>query len=195
MRAMMASVFEEMVPHVDDSSFSESERQQADSIALLLHSLNGFISDFRSDLELFDYAESHPDVMMRWSAIACRDAAMTIWNFRDALDHIQRAVKQCLPLKTKELERSLRAAIGRYGAMLPMAKKMRNVTGHPVSHIGTPEAWKQNVLRGTSVLVHNSWAGRKVIHSKEGMEISFELSEDTLEALITTRNKVFAAFR
>jgi hypothetical protein len=193
LQARAASIMEEMVPHINDSSFSKDDRDQIDSILLLLHSLNSHIATLTADIELFDYAESHTDIMMRWSPIACRDAAMTIWHFQDALDYMLRALKRCPPIKTKERERALRSVIGRAAVAFP--KKMRHVTAHATSHIGTPQARKQNALRGTSVILQNSRIGRKVIHSVEGRELSFEMSNATIQTLKTIRNIVFAIFR
>jgi hypothetical protein len=158
---------------------------------MLLHSLNSHISSLVSDIELFDYAESNPEVNMRWAPIACRDAAMNIWHFQDALDHILSALKRCPPLKTKERERGLRSVIGRAKAQFP--EKMRHVAAHPSSHIGTPQARAQNSIRG--VQVQNSWAGRKVMNTVEGREISFEMSEVTVNSLRVMRNAVFTIFK
>jgi hypothetical protein len=191
----IAARFAAMAPAIDDSTFREDERQQVDSIRILLSSLNSFIEDFRSDLELFNYAEANPAVMMRWAPIACRDAAMTLWNFRDALNFIQSALKRCPNLKTQRKEHALRAAIGRFGAAFPFAEKVRNTTAHPVGQIATPKAREVNRLRGTPVLIHNSWAGRKVMHSKEGREVSFEISGATILTLEAVRNAVFNVFR
>jgi len=194
MRAHIQYIMDERVPHIDDSNFSKEERDHVDSILLLLNSLNSFIEAFRADIELFDYAESHADLKMRWAPIACRDAAMTIYNFQDAIDHIFKAFKRCPPLKTLARERALRAAVGRAGAAFPTAEKMRNVTAHPVGHIGTAKARRDNSLRGSPVIVQNSWSGRKVMHSKEGREVSFEISETTVQTLMTLRNGVFKVF-
>ena len=185
----------EFVPSIDDSTFPKSERQQVDSILLLLQSLNGFIDDFCSDIELFDYVEANLAVKMRWAFIACRDAAMTLWNFRDALDFIQKAFKCCPSLKTKPKEHALKAAIGRFGAAFPFARKVRNATAHPVGQIATPKHREVNRLRNTPVLLQSVLMGRKFTHSKEGLEVSFEICDTTVLTLKAVRDAVFNVFR
>ena len=132
---------------------------------------------------------------MRWSPIACRDAAMTLWNFGDALKCIQSALKKCPSLKTQHKERALKAAIGRFGAAFPFAKEVRNATAHPVGEIATPEDREKNKLCGTPFLIQNARLGRKVVHSKDGREVSFEISGATILTLETVRNAVFNVFR
>jgi hypothetical protein len=144
---------------------------------------------------MFDFAEENLAMKMGWSSIACRDAAMTIWNFGDALKSIRSALKKCPSLKTQRKERGLKAAIGRFGAAFPFAKGMRNATAHPVGQVATPKDREKNKLRGTPFLIHNSRLGRKVMHSKDGREVSFEMSGATILTLETVRNEVFNVFR
>ena len=193
--AALAAGLAKMAPAIDDLTFPECERQEVDSILLLLSSLTSFIEDFRSDLELFDYAEENSAVKMRWASIACRDAAMTLWNFGDALNCIRTALKRCPSLKTQRKERALKAAIGRFGAAFPFAEKVRNATAHPVGQMATPKDREVNRLRGVPILLHNYRAGRKVMHSKEGREVSFEITGATILTLATVRNAVFNVFR
>ncbi len=193
--ARIAAVLAGQPPRIDDSTFPECERQQVDSILILLSSLNSLIEAFRSDLELFDYAEQNPAVRMAWSSIASRDAAVTLWNFGDALKFIQSALKKCPSLKTQRKEVALKAAIGRFGAAFPFAKKVRDATAHQVGQIATPKDRKLNSLRGVRVLLINCRIGRKVMYSKEGREVSFEISGGTILTLETVRDTVFKVFR
>jgi len=183
------------LPRIDDSTFVESDRQQVDSILILLDLLNSFVDDFRADLELFNHAETDLVSLGHWSRIACRDAAFAILNFQDALDQIKHALKCCAPLKTIERERALRAVIGRFGAAFPDAKPIRNVTAHPVSHIGTPKNRKDNKLRGSALLIHNSRINRTVSHSKNGRLISFDMTDQTLETLGRIQAAAFKVFQ
>jgi hypothetical protein len=120
---------------------------------------------------------------------------MTLWNFGDALKCIQSALKKCPSLKTQSKERALKAAIGPFGAAFPFATEVRNATAHPVGQIATPEDREENKVRGTPFLIHNSRVGRKVMHSKKGREISFEMSDATILTLERVRNAVFNVFR
>jgi hypothetical protein len=191
MNEYIQGIMDETVPLIDYFSFSEPDRGQAISIWMLLEGLNSHIATLGADIELFDYAESHPEINMRWAPIACRDAAMTIWHFQDALDHILSALKRCPPLKTKERERALRSIIGRAKAKFP--EKMRHVTAHLSGHIGTPQARRRNAVRG--VTVQNSWGGRKITNTVDGREVSLEMSEATVQSLKAIRNSVFSIFR
>jgi hypothetical protein len=192
-REELQSIMEEQLPHIDDSTFSAGDRDHVDTISLMLGNLNSAINSLVADIELFDYAESHADVMMRWSAIACRDAAMSIGHFQEALGHLERAVSQCKPLKSKTRERSLRSVIGRTNAAFP--EKIRHTTAHAAGHIGTPQARKRNTIFGAPVIIHNSRIGRTVTHSVENGQVSFDMSGATVETLRQLRNDTFALFR
>lgn len=176
---VIAAELAKQPPRIDDATFPECERQQVNSILILLGSLNSLIEAFQADLELFDYAEQNPAVRMAWSSVACRDAAMTLWHFGDALKFIQRALKKCPSLKTQHKGRALKAAIDRFWAALPFANEVRHATAHQVGQIATPEHRKLNSLRGARVLLNNCRIGRKVMYSKAGREVSFEISGAT----------------
>jgi hypothetical protein len=193
--ALAAERFAEMAPHIDDSKFSDPDRQHTQTLWLLLNSLNSFIDAFRADVELFDHAEADATVMMRWAPIACRDAAMTLRNFKSAIDTIEKTYRQCAPLRSRPRGYALRGAVGLFGAEFPDATDARNVTAHPVGQMDTAAARRRNSLRGTSVMVLNSWAGRRVLSTHNGREVSFEISEQTIETLKKVRNAVFNAFR
>jgi hypothetical protein len=208
--ARIAAAVAAQPPRIDDSTFPERERQQVDSILLLLGGLSSLIEQFRADLELFDYAEQNLFAWLgrderigrenaperrAWLFIASRDAAMTIWEFSEALKFIRRALEICTRLRTPAKDHALKAAIDRFGAAFPFAKDVRHATAHPVEQIATPEERKKNTLRGAGVLIQGGLVGRKFTHSKNGREVSFEISSATILTLETVKNAVFDVFR
>lgn len=178
------------VPFITDASFPESDRQQVDSILLLMHALNGFISRFRSDIELFDYGRDNRKFV--WASIAARDATITLWDSGHALKQLSAALKACGSLRTDERENTLRAVWGRYGNAFPHAKRMRRVSAHPVSQFDTPTSRKANARRG--LLITGGIRDRTVDHTHEGRLVSFELTEETARRLDGLRDAAFRVF-
>ena len=187
------------VPHIDDSSFSETDRQHVDSIQLLLYALDGFISRLRSDLGLFDYAAKRafqphqPTARRHWIHIAARDATITLWDFGDALTQLESTVRSCEPLRTKQRVTALRVAKGQFGNAFPDARRMRRVSAHPVGHFSTPQARRNNAHR--RMLGYGNIRNRTIEHTHEGRRISFDLSEETITKLEAICTAVFNAFR
>jgi hypothetical protein len=189
----LAKQMEEFTPVIDGSRFPPAEHQQATYLSGSFDLLTSFIEFFENDLELFDHAEADKNITMQWAPIACRDAALNLWGFRDALSRVQGAYRRCPRLQTEERERALESATADFSSAFPDAKDMRDITAHPVPHLAA-KGRKNPAINGW-LLVHNSWTGRKVMNSHEGREISFELSAETILTLRAIRKIVFSAFR
>ncbi|MFI4973726.1 MAG: hypothetical protein ACHP84_04200 [Caulobacterales bacterium] len=183
---------DETPPRIDQSTIPKAHRQRAQRLESSLRLLTSLIEAVSDDVALFDYAEAHSEVTMKWTPIACRDAAMNIWAFRDTLAQILTSLSRIQGVSTPARE-SLQGALSAFTSAFPDAKDMRDVVGHPASHIAAQGRGADNAANG--VLIQNSWAGRKVMNTYEGREISFELSAATLETLQAIRKVAYDAFR
>lgn len=185
---------EEDSPSVIDFALPEGERQKTIRIQTALDCLTRFIEAFEADLELFGHALENKAIEMRWTPIACRDAAMNLWAFYDALIYLKRTLPKCPSLRTAEKEKAVSAAQAAFEITFPDAHDMRDVAGHPVGHMAGKGQGKGHDING--IMIQNSWTtDRKVMNTFEGREISFELSGDTVSALRSIRKIVFDAFR
>jgi hypothetical protein len=181
-------------PRINDAAFPENDRKHVDTILLMMNLLNGLIDRFSNDLELFDYAEEQ-ELGHRWSAIACRDAALALSDFKDALGCIKDATEQCLRLCTPPLLAAIKATQASFKSALPDATGSRHVAAHSAEHIGTPDNRERNTLSHVPILMQLARNGRIVISTRQGRYVSFEISSGTLAVLKSARTQVFDAFR
>ena len=181
-------------PRIDDSSFTESDRRHVDTLFLMMNHLNSLIDRFAMDLELLDYAEAqqlgHP-----WSHVACRDAALALKDFRDALSYIMRAARECRRLRTPALLKAIEAAQRSFDLAIPDAAGSRHIAAHSSEQIGTHDDRRRNALSSVPILLHMARNGRRVTSTRHGREVSFEISVAMLDALKSVRAQVFDAIR
>jgi hypothetical protein len=181
-------------PRIDDSSFSESDRRRIDTLLLMMNHLNSLIERFATDLELFDYAEAQ-QLGHRWSSVACRDAALALKDFKDALSYITRAAKECLRLCTPALLNAIEAAQRSFDLATPGAVGSRHIAAHSSEQVGTHDDRRRNTLSNTPILMHMVRSGRRITSTRQGREVSFEISVATLDTLKSVRAQVFEAIR
>jgi hypothetical protein len=190
----VARRMEDSPPAVVNLRLPPAERQQTIYLDHAISFLSSLIDYFVADVEIFDHAEADQNLKMRWTPVACRDAAMTLWAFRVTLDHIEGRLGKCPSIWTADRHAALKAAKDAFTAAFPDAKDMRDIAGHPITHVAARGRRRaRNDING--VVLHNVWAGRKVTNSYDGREISFELSPDTVTILRSIRKIVFDAFK
>jgi hypothetical protein len=165
-----------LLPHFNEKGFSQADRNRVSNIILLFAQMGEFTEAFKLDLELFDYAEKHA---MNWVWVACRDAALNISEFMDALALVQNIYQQCTPLVTLGGKHRLRPAIGALGAYFPSGTLSRNVMAHRVEHLR--ERDKHALPNGIMIQAHIS--NRTIYSTHKRKLISFELSEQTFNKL------------
>jgi hypothetical protein len=83
-----------------------------------------------------DYAEAQ-QLGHRWSRVACRDAALALKDFRDALSYIMRAAKECRRLCSPALLKAIEAAQRSFDLAIPDALGSRHIAAHSSEQIGT----------------------------------------------------------
>lgn len=181
-------------PRIDDSSFPESDRRRVDTLLLMMRHLNSLIDRFTTDLELFDHAEAQ-ELGHRWSHVACRDAALALKDFRDALCYIACAAKECRRLSTPALLKTIAAAQQSFDITIPDAVGSRHMAAHSSEQIGTHDDRRRNRLSSVPILMHMARIGRRVTSTRQGREVSFEISVATLDTLKSVRAQVFDAIR
>lgn len=168
---------------------AKGERDACEEIERLLGDLNAFVGDFRAGLELMQLADAHAAFARSWGPIACRDAAMALRRFRDALRQIDDALKDCPPLKSAR--KGVRAAEKRFAGSFPMARGRRS--GAPGNGNGTLPR-PHGDMSDAAIVADVSRSGRHVAYSSDGRAIRFELAEEALWQLVALRDETFAAF-
>jgi hypothetical protein len=181
-------------PRIDDALFPESDRRHVDTILLMMNHLNSLIDRFATDLELLDYADAqqlgHP-----WSAVACRDAALALKDFKDALGYIHSATEACLRLRTPALLASIKAARQSFDSALPDVTGSRHIAAHSAEQIGTHDDHQRNILTHVPILMHMARNERRITSTRMGRAISFDMSNVTFDVLKSVRTLVFDAVR
>jgi len=130
-------------PRFNLAAFDESDRSNIRTIQSLLDLLSSFVHDFSSALALFDYldrAQLHPE----WRIIAATECVVTLRYFKDALERLENAFRQCQPLRERFGKHALRPAKGDFSTAFPDAISMRDATAHPVDQAGSPESRRRN---------------------------------------------------
>jgi hypothetical protein len=179
------------VPELGGAGAAEEQREQAGEIARLLGQLNAFVGDFRAGVELLDYADSRADLAHNWGPIACRDAAVALLGFRDALRGLMAVLGRDPALRPAR--RALRPVERRFAAIFPAIRAGRNGTRHASPQSQSPMPRHHNDMCDATILAHVSRRGRTVRHKKNGRELRFELTEQALWQLVALRNEAFAA--
>jgi hypothetical protein len=178
------------VPALGGADDGEEEREAADEIARLLGELNAFVGDFRAGVELLDYSESRPDLAHNWGPIACRDGALALIGFRDALHGLVAALGRHALLR--QARRALRPVERRFAAAFPSTRAGRAACRASRS-AATPLPRQHDDMCDAIILANVSRRGRAVRHRESGREIRFELTEHALWQLVALRNEAFAA--
>ena len=175
----------------------------ANSISAMLLMINLFVGDFEAALALFDFIETKVSGVsvaspVKWSVLPAREAVMSVWNVRDALDFIVSFNGNSLAIRERlESTRSSRqvaTSIRRF----QMQKKIRDTNAHPAGHLGTPEARQVNRLTSSNgtLVIFSSLSGREIEYSKKG-QASRPRSQrrEIFEKLKLIRRKVFEVIR
>jgi hypothetical protein len=177
------------VPALGGADDGGQEREAADEIARLLGELNAFVGDFRAGVELLDYADSRADLAHNWGPIACRDGAVALIAFRDALRGLVAALGRHPPLR--QVRRALRPVERRFAAAFPTARAGR-ATGRAGAS-AAPMPRRHDDMCDAIIVANVSRRGRAVRHRESGREIRFELTEHALWQLVALRNEAFLA--
>lgn len=178
------------VPELGGEGAAEA-RGQSGEIKQLLGDLNAFVGDFRAGMELLDYAETRADLAHNWGPIACRDAAVALIGFRDALRGLVAALGRDPALRPAR--RALRPVERRFASIFTTARAAQNGVRCASAQSQSPMPRRHDDMCDAIILAHVSRRGRTVQHNKNGRALRFELTEHALWQLVALRNEAFAA--
>ncbi len=194
----------------------EVERPHAQALDRNLTELDVVVRRFECALTLFDFCiinvpklpqQMQPDAQAifeqfnrvhEWADIACRDAALTLWDFATCLSLIENNLDLC-PTVSAMLDRvPLKAEVQRFERAFPGSRLIRNAQSHRIDIHGNVEAEHQNAMRGPTGderRFESGFDGRMVYVTKNRQKFSYELSAGSAEALRLIAAAVCELFR
>lgn len=201
-------------PFIDALSLPEQERRSAGLISGSLTNLRGYHDDFVGALQLFN-ACSHQlehkigqrDLLIKWTLIACRDGAMTIYHFGKTLEHIRALFGPCPTLRKRTDHTKLRAATKLFEDNFPTFHHIRHAVAHTAELTKNIEAFEKNAYRGElrlggisigshdgAFMLSGAVNGRSFTMTREGEILSYEISQKTADNLRSVVSEAFSAF-
>ena len=204
-----------LTPYLPIDSLPESERPAANLLQNSLYNLESYVEDLHSARVLFDFAvrklppfsepsrSSDHEAVRHWPFIACRDGAITLFNFAKSLDAIRGARRNVPSLPTFDSNK-LKAAWKEFRTHFPSFEAIRHGVAHAAELMKDVPSYNRNVSSKSSaqdsvffpsgILVQNAIVGRRFSLTIDGELVSYELSEASVFNLARVRTTVFDAF-
>jgi hypothetical protein len=201
----------------DTATFPVDEREHIAKLEALLFSLHRYIISFAASIELLKFSEEQAKKeadesrghgfrpskpYFEWSFIAVRHAAHTIYQFAAVIENIQSTRRMIPTLNALIKNDQMRTAIRYFNANFGQFNDVRNAIAHEAKLGGTIEQSKRNFapvgsveLEGVKILTSKSIdADGKFSTSINGIVVSHDLSQKTLQSLILTQTGIYEAF-
>lgn len=216
-----------------DDLIPSTELAAATRIDTSLRDLSSLCDDFKTTLALFDFSSSgatensearrsaierlgvqgawtaHVEhlgsirILSAWRHIAARDAAVTLWDFRQTVHSINRQRLRCPTINSLLDTYTLDKAARRTTKELPDAKTMRDMASHQrelkVGRNSRKGAFEIEGLidngSDAPIIVACAIVGRSVHWTANEKTLQFEMSETTLTTLEEIRDEIYASVR
>jgi hypothetical protein len=180
-------------PRLYVSGLPEAEQDIADVIVFWLHVMDGYHQDLIAAVDLFEHCLTltPPLGETRWSSIAIRDGAMSIYHFGMSMSGIRRNLKHCPTLKSLVEIDKLRDANRAFRAAFPQIELLRHSISHAAEEL--PKILKGRHQRG--VVIINSVVGNKFQTTKDGNKIGYEISRESVKKLTHVKETFYLAFQ
>lgn len=156
------------VPKINFDKLPESERQEANHLAALLHLLDAFVLRFEDALALQDHARElrekvvdqinateltyelyvQLELPFRWRLMAFRDAALSVYHFASTLRAISRSINLCPSLRKLLKSRPTDGARTIFTKQFPTADFMRHAVAHVADMAERPDTLKFHAVAG-----------------------------------------------
>jgi hypothetical protein len=164
--------------HAAVTLFERSRDQRAAHLSV------GEMAEIRAEL----------DLLTRWQFMACRDTAITIYNFSEALESIGININKLPAILAKLDARAKRRATRAFSNNFPSFQGLRHSAAHTGKLFGTPESLKRHKPKA-NVTVINSLLGNNFTTSFEGRQISLSMGWKIFTDLCEIRDLYWALFR
>lgn len=205
-----------LLPYLPIDSLPESERAAATLLQIALWNIEIYVEDLHSARLLFDHSaailsntktesqlpHSEACAVSKWSILACRDGAITIFNFAMCLDSIKSNRHQTPSLRFDK--EKIRDAGKLFREHFPDFEKIRHGVAHSAELMKNLEQFDRNATMEptqlgqwsipSGTLIQNAIVGRRFALTHEGKVLSYELSEASVLNLAKIRSRLFAAF-
>ncbi len=163
------------------SAVADEHRSAAAKLVQSLLSVARYASDFRHAVELFELSRRRARTLGRnrsagigddslhmryesWMLMAARDGAITLYNFRHALDNSTMHLKTCGDINGKASQSDIRALKARFEARFSTFTRIRHGVAHEAEFSGQPN--KHAVIGG--------------IENIHGSGLSFGLGDESI---------------
>jgi hypothetical protein len=167
------------------------ERENALAINDLFLLLHKCCDDFEGALALMDHSRGYQTYYARWGVMALNTAMLSTWTFGEALREIDKLFRKC-PTLTKILgRRAVWPAMGDFGAAFGDVEGMRNSASHVAKRL-RPNFRRKDAIK--NLRISSSVVGNRLIHSRDGKLLTFEVSQKTLDKLIEIKSKISTVF-
>lgn len=142
-----------------------------------------------------------------WSFLACRDGAMTINHFGRTIEHIMSYAGQQPTIFAMVDRKPIRSARKLLRKTFPKFEAMRNAVAHAADNVSTPDRVKRNRASGIDkagpFLVNPSITldlkenvfGTTFTSTYDGKLVSYEMTHETLQAIVDVKALIYLAFR
>lgn len=142
----------------------------------------------------------------QWCNIACRDGALTVYHFGETLKHVRSAMKDAKSIADMVDPNSLRLVTKKFESSFPDAEALRHAIAHASDLWRNVFHYLKNAITGkvtsgtisisgTNVALQYALNQRRFCAIREGRLACYEMSEQTLNSLITLKEEFYSAFR
>ncbi len=203
------------VPDFVALNFGRQGQMQIRLLSRALYAMDRRHKDFISDLRLFECCNTQHIAMPNyrsqniadWQYVACRDAVMNIFNFRNemlAANDLANKQPVIAPLLTRDL---LKASHRKFDEYFPEYVGIRHAVGHSGELAKSIESFEENSFAGTydqngiqipdtsNLMISNTISGITYICTFEGKVVHCEVSQTTANKLLEVKTIFYSAFR
>lgn len=192
---------------------SKSEDDVVSQIESLANALCKYAEEFGLTVEMFNenrpHSFGHDDrafKCFRRSCICAQAAAVTLFNFQEALDALNGQIRASPFVVTHADDGALRAALVTF-RKLRQAAKARHAVSHSAEEVQSPERMKKSNLKeenenipvfvekGAEIFVGLSLSGSVLTMPYRGRYLSVEVSEATRRLLLDTCDLMLGALK
>jgi hypothetical protein len=137
--------------------------------------------------------QKDPKLLTRWTLIAGRDGAMTIYHFAKVLESIRQfAFLDCPTFKSRIDHHQLRAAQKMFDKWFPDALRLRHAVAHSVE---LDKNLKSKARHSRGILtIRNAYVGTRFVNTHEGKAYSYEMSAQTVSHLKQVQSTFYKPF-
>jgi hypothetical protein len=202
------------IPQIDLKIAPEEEHGNLRLLNFNLNEILRFVDQFGSALHLFDYCSmqesiipSQPaGVFFRWKLITCRDAAMSIYHFRNVIEGAHNLANQSPYVGPKLNTDLLDEAHSKFERWFPDYAKMRHAVAHAGELAKNKGKSKQHWFSGdhkepgleiensTGILVQDSLLDRRFTSTFKGKIVHCDMSPETFMRLRDIGDCFYRAF-